>query len=328
MLSQVSFAFCALSASNVPGPIFNRQSIACPASSCRGRCGPTGPEDPWSCYWDPLCRILRDCCPDAGYHCFSSEDSHIQIQTLVMDALKNFMECRILDGYYSINHDFSGHKLVQMSKLVVVTSCPVGTGKDLADSCQSKFGSPLHALPARHPQHEVVFFNTYCALCHGCALVELTTFEADVSCSPENLDVDVDITDVGNFWEKCSPFVQVCLPPKCLPSMKRQQCFVIHGRRWWGCTLFGLQESCHSWWCRTNIPQPILHPICWHCSALTMFSDKFWNRQHDIQSDDSLPIQYPAWHQGTTPCYPCKEAVVDGWFRRCFACGQRWANKK
>ena len=225
MSSQVSFAFCALSASNVPGPIFNRQSIACPASSCLGRCGPTGPEDPWACYCDPLCRILRDCCPDAGHHCFSGNDSHIQIQTLVMDVLKSFMECRILDGYYSINHDFSRHKLIPMSKLVIVTSCPVGTGNDLADACQSKFGSPLHALPACHPQHEVVFFNTYCALCHGYALEDLTMFEADVSCSPE--DLDFDITDVENFWKKCFPFVQVFLPPKCLPSMRRQQCLSV-----------------------------------------------------------------------------------------------------
>ena len=207
----------------MPGPIFDRQSIACPWSSCFGRCGPTGPDDPWTCYCDRLCRILRDCCPDAEHHCFSSTDFHVE--TIAMDFLKHFMECRDLNGFYSRFHDYSRHGLQPMFDIAVVTSCPGGTDKDLDYACRTENGNPLNALPVCHPQNEVVFFNIHCALCHGYDTKELITFEADITCVSH--DFDDDITNVKDFWEKCLPLVKVFLPPKCLPSMKRQQCMSV-----------------------------------------------------------------------------------------------------
>ena len=216
---------CALSASNVPGPIFDRESIACLASSCRGRCGPTGPDDPWTCYCDPLCRILRDCCPDAEHHCFSDDGYGIQLQTSAMDDLKHFMECQVIDGYYSKFQDFTRYKLLPIFNITLVTSCPDATEKELVDACRSKFDGAWNALPACHPKNEVVFSNIYCAVCHGYRIDELITYEADISCSSQGFGYD--ITNVDEFWKKCSPIIHLFLPPKCLPSMKRQQCMSV-----------------------------------------------------------------------------------------------------
>ena len=225
MLVHISLALCALSASNVPGPIFDRESIACLTSSCRGRCGPIGPDDPWTCYCDPLCRILRDCCPDADHHCFLDDGYWMQLETSVMDDLKHFMECQHLSGHYSKFQDFSRYELLPIVDIAVVTSCPDATEKELVNACRSKFDGPLNALPACHPKNEVVFLNVYCAMCHGYRLEELITFEADISCLSR--DLDDDIANVDKFWKKCSSGLELFLPPKCLPSMKRQQCMSV-----------------------------------------------------------------------------------------------------
>ena len=225
MLDHVTFDLCALSASNVPGPFFDRESLACGTSSCRDRCGPIGPDDPWTCYCDTLCRILRDCCPDVELHCFLDASYWLQLETTAMDDLKHFMECQVLDGYYSKFQDFSRGQLLQIFDITVVTSCPDATEKELVDTCRSQFDGALNALPACHPKNEVVFANVYCAMCHGYLIEELITFEADISCSSQ--DFDDDITYVDDFWKKCSPIIHLFLPPKCLPSMKRQQCLSV-----------------------------------------------------------------------------------------------------
>ena len=142
-----------------------------------------------------------------------------------MDDLKHFMECQILDGYYSKGHDFSREKLLPILEITVVKMCPDAAEKELVDACGSQFDGALNALPACHPTNQVVFFNIYCAMCHGYHIEDLITFEADISCSSQ--DFDDDVTNVDDFWKKCSPIVTLFLPLKCLPSMKRQRCLSV-----------------------------------------------------------------------------------------------------
>lgn len=144
-----------------------RKVILCnSAMTCKGNCG--NATMAW-CRCDNACHLYNDCCYDFTEEC--SQEGLNQIQSTTSDL-----------SLYSCQKPLGGLSNVYQRAewFYFIKKCPTSTQETLRDLCEgsSSEDDVLRNLPV-YDQEGDVFYNVFCAVCHGRNLKNLTAWRVE-----------------------------------------------------------------------------------------------------------------------------------------------------